>query len=89
MPIDFLKIDKSFIHDITTDPDAAALVMSIISLSHNLRLKIIAEDVETEDQLKFLHLLRCDAWQGHLYSKPVCAVDFEKLLIVERQALNN
>jgi len=89
LPIDSLKIDKSFIQDITTDPDAAALVMSIISLSHNLRLKIIAEGVETEDQLKFLHLLRCDAWQGYLYSKPVCAVDFEKLLVGERQALNN
>ena len=89
LPIDCLKIDKSFIQDITTDPDSAALVMSIISLSHNLRLKIIAEGVETEEQLKILHLLRCDAWQGYLYSKPLCAADFENLLIGERQALNN
>jgi diguanylate cyclase (GGDEF)-like protein len=80
LPIDILKIDKSFIRDITTNADDAALVMAIVTLSHNLRLKVIAEGVETEEQLRFLRLLRCDAWQGYLFSKPVPAADFEKLL---------
>lgn len=60
LPIDILKIDRTFINDVTENPDDAALVMAIISLSHNLRLQITAEGVETDDQLKFLHLHRCD-----------------------------
>lgn len=81
LPIDVLKIDKSFVRDVTTNPDDAALVMAIITLAHNLRLKVIAEGVETEEQLRFLHLLRCDAWQGYLCSKPVTAAAFEEILI--------
>jgi EAL domain-containing protein (putative c-di-GMP-specific phosphodiesterase class I) len=73
LPIDALKVDKSFVSDVTTDPDAAALVMAIITLAHNLRLKVIAEGVETEEQLRFLHLLRCDEIQGFLFSKPLPA----------------
>jgi diguanylate cyclase (GGDEF)-like protein len=80
LPIDTLKIDKSFISDITTNPDDAALVMAIITLSHNLRLKVIAEGVETEEQLRFLHLVRCDQMQGYLFSKPVSAEAFGKML---------
>ena len=55
----------------TSDPDDAALVMAIITLGHNLRLKVVAEGVETEDQLRFLQLLRCDEIQGYFFSKPV------------------
>ncbi|MGC2234570.1 MAG: EAL domain-containing protein [Pyrinomonadaceae bacterium] len=80
LPIDILKIDKSFVSDVTTNPDDAALVMAIVTLAHNLKLKVVAEGVETEEQLSFLHLLRCDEWQGYLYSKPVSAGEFEKLL---------
>ena len=80
LPIDVLKIDKSFVNDVTNDPDDAALVMAIIALAHSLRLKVVAEGVETEEQLRFLHLLRCDEWQGYLFSKPVPAGAFEKLL---------
>jgi diguanylate cyclase (GGDEF)-like protein len=69
LPIDMLKIDHSFVNDATTDPDDAALVMAIITLAHNLRLKVIAEGVETEDQLRFLRLLRCDEGQGYLFGK--------------------
>jgi EAL domain-containing protein (putative c-di-GMP-specific phosphodiesterase class I) len=69
LPIDMLKIDRSFVSDATTDPDDAALVMTIITLAHNLRLKVMAEGVETDDQLRFLHLLRCDEGQGYLFGK--------------------
>lgn len=73
LPIDALKIDQSFVREANSDPDDAALVMAIITLGHNLRLKVIAEGVETEDQLKFLQLLRCDEIQGYFYSKPLPA----------------
>src|SRR5688572_13694539 len=73
LPIDILKIDKSFVQDVTTDPDDAALVNAIITLAHNLRLKVVAEGVETEEQLRFLQLLRCDEIQGYFFSKPLPA----------------
>ena len=73
LPIDALKIDQSFVRDATSDSDDAALVMAIITLAHNLRLKVIAEGVETEDQLKFLQLLRCDEIQGYFFSRPLPA----------------
>ncbi|HRH44616.1 MAG TPA: EAL domain-containing protein [Pyrinomonadaceae bacterium] len=85
LPLDVLKIDKSFVQDMTVSPDDASLVMTIITLAHNLGLKVIAEGVETEEQLRFLHLLRCDEWQGFLYSKPVPADVFEELLDDNRQ----
>jgi len=66
-----LKIDRSFIVSMNEDPNAMSLVSTIISLAHSLRLKVIAEGVETEDQAKILRLLRCDEMQGYLFSKPV------------------
>jgi diguanylate cyclase (GGDEF)-like protein len=80
LPIDALKIDKSFVRDVTTDPDDAALVMAIVTLAHNLRLQVVAEGVETEEQLRFLHLLRCDEVQGYLFSKPLPAEGLEQVL---------
>ena len=73
LPIDALKVDQSFVREATSDPDDAALVMAIITLAHNLRLRVIAEGVETEDQLRFLQLLRCDEIQGYFFSKPLPA----------------
>jgi diguanylate cyclase (GGDEF)-like protein len=79
LPIDILKIDKSFVRDVTTDPDDAALVMAIVTLAHNLRLKVIAEGVETAEQLRFLQLLRCDEIQGYFFSRPRTAEDLVTL----------
>lgn len=70
LPIDVLKVDQSFVRDATTDPDDAALVMAIITLAHNLRLRVIAEGVETAEQFRFLQLLRCDEIQGYFFSRP-------------------
>jgi diguanylate cyclase (GGDEF)-like protein len=80
LPIDILKIDRSFISDVTTNQDDAALVTTIITLAHNLRLGVVAEGVETEEQLQFLEGLKCDEWQGYLYSRPVPFDSFSELL---------
>ena len=80
LPADNLKIDISFIREIVSNADDAAIVSSIVSLAHNLRLKTIAEGVETEEQLKILHMLRCDMVQGYYFSKPVPAGTVETML---------
>jgi diguanylate cyclase (GGDEF)-like protein len=71
LPVQALKIDRSFINAMNQDPNAMTLVSTIISLAHSLRLKVIAEGVETEDQAKILRLLKCDEMQGYLFSKPL------------------
>ncbi len=81
LPINALKIDQSFIRDVTTNQDDAALVMAIITLAHNLRLRVVAEGVETEEQWRFLHLLRCDEIQGFVFSKPLPPDALERLLV--------
>lgn len=75
LPVDSVKLDASFVKNATDDPDDAVLVMSIITLAHNLRLRIIAEGIEKEEQLAFLRLLRCDEGQGYLLGKPASAED--------------
>ncbi|WP_052452045.1 bifunctional diguanylate cyclase/phosphodiesterase [Noviherbaspirillum autotrophicum] len=79
-PIDVLKIDQSFVRDITLNGDGAELVRSIISLAHGLRLQVIAEGVETEEQLTYLWQHGCDQMQGYYFSKPLVADAFEQLL---------
>ncbi|MEP6742745.1 MAG: EAL domain-containing protein [bacterium] len=85
-PIDTLKIDQSFVNEINTDADDAAIVAAIISLAHALRLNVIAEGVETQEQLDHLQRLGCDSVQGFLFSKPLSIEDFTQLL-VERLSL--
>ncbi|MDX6406843.1 MAG: hypothetical protein QOH70_4298 [Blastocatellia bacterium] len=83
LPIDTVKLDRSFVMGATTDPDDAALVMAIVTLAHNLRLSVIAEGVETEDQVAFLRLLRCDEAQGYLFGKPMPPEVFEATLGID------
>ena len=73
LPIDTIKLDRSFVNGATTHPDQAALVMAIINLAHNLKLRVIAEGVETKEQLNFLRLLRCDQGQGYFFDRPTPA----------------
>ena len=74
-PIDELKIDRSFVNDIATDKDNAAIVRATIALAHGLGLKVVAEGVETEAQVVRLRELGCDEVQGYLYARPMPLAD--------------
>lgn len=79
-PVDYVKIDQSFIKDVAQDPDATSLVAAIIQMTHSLDLKTIAEGIETEEQWKLLRLLKCDMAQGFYFSHAVSPEELEKLL---------
>jgi diguanylate cyclase (GGDEF)-like protein/PAS domain S-box-containing protein len=79
-PIDVLKIDKSFVHRITGDSDASPLVSAIIDMGKNLKQRVIAEGIETQEQLAFLQAQHCAEGQGYLFSRPLAAAQFANLL---------
>ena len=78
-PIDKLKIDRAFISEIISRPDDASIVRAIVSLAHSLRLKVVAEGVETPEQLAVLKSLGCDQYQGYHFSAALHPADFERL----------
>ena len=85
-PIDKLKIDRGFISEVMSRPEDASIVRAIISLAHSLKLKVVAEGVESIDQLEFLRTLGCDQYQGYYYSPALPAAKFEELVRARRQA---
>ncbi|MBF0373947.1 MAG: EAL domain-containing protein [Alphaproteobacteria bacterium] len=83
-PIHKLKIDRSFVMDVTNDSNDAAIVNAIIAMAHALKLKVVAEGVETTEHLEFLAHQGCDQIQGYLFSRPLAAADMERLFIEGR-----
>ena len=84
-PLDELKVDRIFVSDVTTDPDGAEITLAIISLARSLKLKVVAEGVETEGQLRFLCAHGCDEMQGYYFSRPMTAPDCTQALIEGRR----
>jgi len=80
LPINTLKIDKTFIDDISQGGDHASIVTAVIGMAHGLNLNLIAEGVETQTQLDFLRTLRCDGMQGYLFSRPITGPEMTELL---------
>lgn len=84
-PIDRLKIDHSFIHDVSTDPDSSAIARAVIQLGHSMGLKVLAEGVETKEELAFLLNHDCDELQGYYFSEPLAAENLAELLATEKR----
>jgi len=84
-PISTLKIDQSFVRDVTVDQDNASIVSTIIQMAHSLKLEVVAEGVESQDQLEFLREHGCDYGQGHLFGDPMTSSDFGALLIADAE----
>jgi len=80
-PVDRLKVDRSFVQDIATDADDATIVRTIIALGHNLGLKVVAEGVETQQQIDFLRENLCDELQGYHFGAPMAAAGIVALLL--------
>jgi EAL domain-containing protein (putative c-di-GMP-specific phosphodiesterase class I) len=79
-PIDTLKIDRSFVHKMLLNPNGASIVSAVIDMGKNLNQRVIAEGVETEEQLRFLRARRCNEGQGNYFSHPLGAEDFAKFV---------
>jgi EAL domain-containing protein (putative c-di-GMP-specific phosphodiesterase class I) len=85
LPLSTLKIDRAFVQDVTSSPDAAAIADIIIAMAHRLNLSVIAEGVEEEAQLQFLRDKGCEMMQGYYFSKPIPADAFTELLRTGRR----
>lgn len=82
LPFDTLKIDRSFVTDMTDTPEGLAIVSTIINLAHSLKHKVVAEGVETEEQARLLRLLGCDEMQGYFFARPMPCERFESDYLV-------
>src|SRR6185369_15165196 len=80
LPIDTIKVDRSFVRDIVNDPDDAAIVDAIVAMAHSLKLNVIAEGVETHEQLEFLRNLKCQQVQGYFFARPLDPQQFEAFI---------
>jgi len=89
LPLDRLKIDRTFIRDVTTKREDAEIVRAIIALAHTLQLHVVAEGVETREQLDYLRTLGCDQYQGYHYSAPLSADSFRELVQQRRSRERN
>ncbi|OGA31937.1 MAG: hypothetical protein A3F75_09880 [Betaproteobacteria bacterium RIFCSPLOWO2_12_FULL_64_23] len=87
-PIDAVKIDRSFVNDIVTDPDDAAIVLAVIRMAHAMELKVIAEGVETEAQLQFLQANACDEIQGYFFCRPLAGAGVTAFLRERRRTIS-
>ena len=85
LPINTLKIDRYFIHNVAKDSQKSAITKALIQMAHNLNLDVVAEGVETEAELAFLRQHNCDAMQGFLFSRPLPIAEFEKLLFADKR----
>ena len=79
-PIDTLKIDRSFVQDLATDANDANIVSAVIAMGQSLHMRVIAEGIETREQLEFLRAHGCPVGQGFYFSRPVPALEFGRLL---------
>ncbi|MCC5598656.1 EAL domain-containing response regulator [Nostoc favosum] len=84
LPINTLKIDRYFIHNVANDPQKSAITKALIQMAHNLNLDVVAEGVETEAELAFLRQHNCNYMQGFLFSRPLPAAEFEKFLLTNK-----
>jgi CheY-like chemotaxis protein len=79
-PVDQVKIDRSFVRDVTTNPSDAAICRAVIELAHALQLRVIGEGIETAGQLNYLRMRHCDEMQGYYFSRPVPVADYAQML---------
>ena len=84
-PLDALKIDRTFVRDLTVDSDDGEIALAIIGLAHNLKLRVVAEGVETEAQMNFLRSHGCDEMQGYYFARPLSIEDCTRALIENRR----
>jgi diguanylate cyclase (GGDEF)-like protein/PAS domain S-box-containing protein len=80
LPLDRLKIDQSFVRDVASDPSDRAIIAAVVNLAHSLRMEVVAEGIETVEQLEYVRFVGCDAVQGYYFGKPMAAAQFEDFI---------